>query len=190
MGAKKVAAGIFLATSSLAPTVSVQASETATFTYDALGRLIATSRSGSINNGAATSISYDAAGNRSNYSASGAGPTAPPPPPPSASNTAPTANIDYLAVSEWAADSINVIANDTDADGDYPLTLISVSAPGGGASYYASVESGTTVAWGGSSAGTFDVIYTVRDSRGATSTGTLRVTSISVSTCGNQFCTQ
>lgn len=59
-----------------------EASETTTYSYDALGRLVATNRSGSVNNGVVTSIAYDAAGNRSNYSTSGAPPPPPPPPPP------------------------------------------------------------------------------------------------------------
>lgn len=43
------------------------AAETTTFRYDALGRLGGSNRSGSVNNGVTTTVSYDAAGNRTNY---------------------------------------------------------------------------------------------------------------------------
>lgn len=62
------------------------ASETVTYTYDALGRLTSSSNSGGVNNGLQTGVSYDAAGNRSNYSMSGA----PPPPSLSISNASVT----------------------------------------------------------------------------------------------------
>jgi hypothetical protein len=52
------------------------AAETVTYTYDALGRLVATAHSGGVNNGLQTGISYDPAGNRSNYSVSGSAPLA------------------------------------------------------------------------------------------------------------------
>lgn len=55
--------------------VSASASETTTYTYDALGRLVVTSKSdGAAPNGQITT-SFDAAGNRTNYSV-----TVPPPP--------------------------------------------------------------------------------------------------------------
>ena len=42
-----------------------------TYTYDALGRLTAVSNSGTVNRGVATTVSYDPAGNRINYSVTG-----------------------------------------------------------------------------------------------------------------------
>lgn len=45
-----------------------RASETVTYSYDALGRLVATSVSGGPNNGMSTSIQLDKADNRTNYS--------------------------------------------------------------------------------------------------------------------------
>jgi len=48
------------------------ASETQTYSYDALGRLISTSTSGGPNTGTATSATFDPAGNRSNYTVTGA----------------------------------------------------------------------------------------------------------------------
>lgn len=58
------------------------ASDTVTYTYDALGRLVAVTTSDGPNNGQAVSTSYDPAGNRSNHSLSGSGTPPPPPPPP------------------------------------------------------------------------------------------------------------
>ena len=42
------------------------ATETITYTYDALGRLVSVTRSGTVNNGASASYSYDPANNRTN----------------------------------------------------------------------------------------------------------------------------
>ena len=55
-----------------------EASETVTYTYDALGRLVAVSTSGGPNDDVNVSTAYDPAGNRSNYSVTSG---APPPPP-------------------------------------------------------------------------------------------------------------
>src|SRR3954468_21687933 len=75
MRRKTVAARLFLATSSCAIATAAVAGETITYSYDALGRLVATSSSGTVNNGLATSISYDPAGNRQSYGVTGAGGT-------------------------------------------------------------------------------------------------------------------
>ena len=58
-------------TSLLGPVVTVFAAETVTYSYDALGRLKATSRAGTINNGVTTATTYDAASNRSNHAVTG-----------------------------------------------------------------------------------------------------------------------
>jgi len=42
------------------------ASETITYTYDALGRLVAVARTGTVNNGASATYTYDPANNRTN----------------------------------------------------------------------------------------------------------------------------
>lgn len=49
------------------------ATETITYRYDALGRLVATASSGCANNGLTTAIAYDPAGNRQSYAVTGAG---------------------------------------------------------------------------------------------------------------------
>ncbi len=62
-----------LACSGLALASAAEAGETVSYDYDALGRLTATTSSGTVNNGVATGIAYDPAGNRSAYTVSGAG---------------------------------------------------------------------------------------------------------------------
>jgi YD repeat-containing protein len=49
-----------------------QASTTTTYSYDALGRLVATSNTGTVNNGLTSATTYDKADNRSNYTIAGA----------------------------------------------------------------------------------------------------------------------
>lgn len=51
--------------------IPANASETVTYSYDALGRLVASSTSGGPNDGVATSTQFDPAGNRTNYSVTG-----------------------------------------------------------------------------------------------------------------------
>jgi YD repeat-containing protein len=45
--------------------------ETVTYSYDALGRVVSVSHAGGDNNGMTNSLSYDAAGNRTNYTVIG-----------------------------------------------------------------------------------------------------------------------
>lgn len=54
------------------------ASETTTYSYDALGRLTGSSSTGSVNNGLNTAIQYDPAGNRTNYTVTGSSNNSPP----------------------------------------------------------------------------------------------------------------
>lgn len=61
---------IFMLCASLGISGTVKAQETTTYTYDALGRLISSKTSGSQN--VTTNTSFDAAGNRTNYSVTGA----------------------------------------------------------------------------------------------------------------------
>lgn len=48
------------------------ATETITYQYDALGRLVAVQSSGTVNNGQSVTTTFDAAGNRTNYKVEGA----------------------------------------------------------------------------------------------------------------------
>jgi hypothetical protein len=72
-------ARLILAASALGIAAAAQAGETVTYSYDALGRLTATTSTGTVNNGAASALSYDPAGNRTHYDVSGAAGSAPPP---------------------------------------------------------------------------------------------------------------
>jgi hypothetical protein len=156
-------------------------SETRTYSHDALGWLTAATNSGAVNNGQSDSIAYDPAGNRTSYAITGAssasGLATPPP------NNPPVADTDLMVVSAWASGLVKVVANDTDPYGDTPLTLLSVTEPGG----RAYVVNSTTVGWSGAPTRNYVVNYTVRDSRGATASGVVSVQVTSMM-CGEFFC--
>lgn len=144
------------------------ASETVTYTYDELGRLVAVATSGGPNDALAVSTTYDPAGNRTNYAVSTGG--TPPSPPPPTNNPPVTVN-DTGSQQRCSMATYNVLANDSDPEGDYPLSLVSVT--GGGFS----VLSSTTIQYtSGSPTGNRTGTYTVQDSKGATATGKLIVT--------------
>jgi uncharacterized protein RhaS with RHS repeats len=65
----RVVASFCLAALCLFFITSAPGSETISYTYDALGRLVQVDRSGSINSGAQSTYSYDSAGNRTSTSA-------------------------------------------------------------------------------------------------------------------------
>jgi hypothetical protein len=70
--------------------------------------------------------------------------------------------------------TVVVTSNDTDPDGDYPLTLISASGSGDMIAYVTSsnaitIESGET-------SGAKSIVYSISDSRGATASGNVGVT--------------
>lgn len=87
-------------------------------------------------------------------------------------NQPPVATADVLSVAAGEAGEVDVLANDTDPEGNYPLTLVSVgSAPHGTA--YISYMTGTPK-FGFAArciAKSENVTYVVKDSLGATSTG-------------------
>jgi hypothetical protein len=196
---KTVAARLFLATSSCALASAAVASETITYSYDALGRLVATSSSGTVNNGLATAIAYDPAGNRSCYTVAGAAtgtggsctppppppPSPPPPPPPSPPPppppSGPVANPDSGVVGKCGTVYVNVIANDTDPGGHTPLTLTGVSGATKGT---ASVISATTIEYDSAGpTGTTTFSYTMQNSIGQAATGSITITITSSGTC-------
>jgi YD repeat-containing protein len=146
------------------------ASETTSYSYDALGRLVAVATAGGPNDGLAVATAYDPAGNRSSYSVGGGTPPPPPPPPPPPGNQPPTPAADSGSQERCTTAVYDVAANDTDPDGDYPLTVVSVTGAGFSVASASSVQfvSGSTT---GAKVGT----YTVQDSRGATATATLTV---------------
>jgi hypothetical protein len=199
---KSVAARLFLATSSCALATGAQGSETTTFTYDALGRLVATSSSGTVNNGLTTGIGYDRAGNRACYTVTGAAtgsgggctpsppPPPPPPPPPSPpppppppppSGTPPVTVADSASVGVCNSVTVDVVANDSDPGGNYPLTLVSVGSSSRGEGTVASTTQVTFTAYG--TIGNTSVQYVVRNSVGTTATGTLNIAVTNGSGC-------
>ena len=91
-----------------------------------------------------------------------------------AQNNPPVANVDSVSVKKCMYASVNVVANDTDPDGDYPLTVIAVTSSSLAQTYVESATSIGVTAYG--TLGTSAVTYTVKDSRGATSTGQLSIT--------------
>ncbi|WP_338445674.1 Ig-like domain-containing protein [Pelagerythrobacter marensis] len=164
--------GRWLTAVSLAALASgVFAAETTTYEYDAQGRLIGSSRSGGPASGVINITSYDPAGNRSNHKVAGGTPSPSPPPPPPPPNTPPVANTDYGTMPACSFATFNVVQNDTDADGDYPLKVIAVS---GALSPSISGTTSIKVASSGATGG-FPINYTVEDSRGATGDGVLYV---------------
>ena len=166
------------AAGALAAGGAAQASETVTYTYDALGRLIAVSTSGGPNNGQAVGTCYDPAGNRTTYSVATGAPPAPCAPPPS--NQPPTTVADSLSVVSCGSGTRTVLANDSDPEGHYPLSLVSVTQGTKGA---AVIVSSTTIEYSaGPATGPDTITYTVQDSLGATSNGTLNV-SVTSGTC-------
>lgn len=69
--------------------------------------------------------------------------------------------------------SKNVTANDTDPDGDYPLTVTAVQT-----STIADVsiaDPNTIAVTGYGTVGSQAITYTIKDSRGATASGTLNI---------------
>lgn len=172
--------------SALALASAAQAGETVTYSYDALGRLTATTSSGTVNDGVATGIAYDPAGNRSGYSVTGVAPPpppppapppppppAPPPPPPPPSNQPPVAASDSFQVQRCAAATFNPLANDSDPNGD-PLILTSVGGPAAQIGMMGIANN--RLSWSPSySSGLYSGSYTISDGRGGTATGSFTV---------------
>ncbi len=100
-------------------------------------------------------------------------------------NTPPVANTDSTSMTTCSYKTVNVTANDTDADGDYPLTVISAT---GNSRVGASVASATSVSLSSTlQTGATSVSYTIKDSRGVTDSGTISVTVTSGGSCNSPF---
>lgn len=141
---------------------ALRASETVTYTYDALGRLISTESSGPPNNGLSVSIVYDPTGNRGNYSISG-----------SVANIAPIATDDSAVTTQCEMTSVNVMNNDSDADGNMPLSIVSASYDGAlGAVSISGDHIDFTPNY---NTGTAIVNYIIMDSRGSTAHGAINI---------------
>jgi len=161
------------------------ANETIEHNYDALGRLIISQSEGTVNDEETRSLCYDAAGNRTKFVSDDAAavascaPSFAPMPSPSpisaSSNTAPTASADSISISKTASPtSIDVLANDSDTDGDLPLALTGATLISGGASIEL-ISSSEILVTPAASNGTSIANYQVTDARGAVSTGTLTI---------------
>jgi hypothetical protein len=72
LGERQLRALVFFAIL-FATATPAAASETITYAYDALGRLVAVSRSGTVNNGASASYGYDPANNRTSVTSTAGG---------------------------------------------------------------------------------------------------------------------
>ena len=161
-----------------------QASETVTYSYDSLGRLVGASTTGTVNNGLTVSTSYDPAGNRCGYGVIGAsgsgGGTAGSCPVAPSGNQSPVAVNDSGSMTRCLDKTFAVLANDSDPDGNLPLALVSVS----GASVRGTPSiSGTGIQFTPNDVnGTATVTYVMRDSLGATDSATLTI-AITDGTC-------
>lgn len=88
-------------------------------------------------------------------------------------NQPPVANADGASVGSCGSIVVNVVANDTDPDGNYPLHLTAIVSATAGA---ASVASSTSIFFEAPQGPAGSVVtYTVADSLGATANGTLTV---------------
>jgi hypothetical protein len=91
--------------------------------------------------------------------------------PPQPGNLPPTAVNDYGMGQRCQTRDFDVTANDSDSDGDVPLTVTALNGDNG-----FSIVSGSTIRFGyGGAVGSFATVYTVTDARGATATATLYV---------------
>ena len=173
-GGRRLILALGLLTLSLAPLHSAVGCETVVYTY-ALAPLTVSTISGGPNNSAGVASCFDAAGNRTRYTAgtgvTSCGTTASPPPP---SNAPPIANPDNGgSMGKCTIKYVNVTANDSDPDGD-ALTVIRATTSG---DMFASVASASTVETdGGQTAGAKTIGYTISDGRGGTASSTISVT--------------
>lgn len=186
-----------LSTALLSLPVISTAQEVVTYRYDDLGRLVETRVSGGVDNGVTVATGFDPAGNRVSHAVSGVGGVAPPPPPPPPpapppplpppppppsppppANRPPVTVADTLSVAKCGSGEVNVVANDSDPDGNAPLSVVSAgnvnTAKGTG--YASSATSVRYDADQSGATGSDTINYVVQDSLGATATGTVTVT--------------
>ena len=145
-------------------------SSTKTYTYDALGRLTAAQTVGGQNNNQTHSLCYDPAGNRQTYKATSdgtvaactPGPSPSPSPTPTPTNSPPVTQLDSATVECAAVTTVNLTANDSDPEGNYPLSLVSIVRNSGRAK--ASIASASSASVTGSvTNGGSTFTYTVQD---------------------------
>lgn len=167
-------------------------SSTTTFTYDALGRLVVAETTGGQNNDEVSSYCFDSAGNRTVQQTSstaqtascvdiGNGPIGTPSPTPTPSNSPPVAQADYRTGQCSQRILVDVLANDSDPEGNTPLVLTAVVKTSGGGVLHGFAGSAVDVSFGPVIFDDTVFTYTVQDSLGAVSSGQLTLT---VSSCG------
>jgi len=95
------------------------ASETTSFTYDALGRLTATKRTGGPSNGANMATCFDPAGNRLRYDVTIAAPTScsTPPPTPRSTNLSSETDTNAFSIHSQPSGRTNLQTNDSATEG-------------------------------------------------------------------------
>ncbi|WP_066798437.1 Ig-like domain-containing protein [Sphingomonas soli] len=165
---------------------SIIGNETATYTFDALGRLTGSTIAGGPNSGRLTGTCFDAAGNRIRQDAATSAipacptptPSPTPTPTPTPTNSPPTAVADSISLVCGTSGTVNLLANDSDPEGNTPLVLVSIAYSSGGDAT-ASVASSTSASVTADSVHSTTVFsYVVEDSLGAQSNGTLTVNSV------------
>ena len=162
----------------LSGTANAQSS-TERYTYDDLGRLLMVETEGGQNDGESQALQYDDAGNRTSYQLSTGTTSQPSDPPPAGTNYPPDTTSDSTSGACLTSLTINLTANDTDPEDNYPLQLVSVSRNFGGATATVTSASSVRVTFG--QAGDISQFtYRVQDSLGAQANGQLSVRS---STC-------
>ncbi|MFL6845188.1 MAG: Ig-like domain-containing protein [Allosphingosinicella sp.] len=187
---------LLLTASALALATAAQAGETITYSYDDLGRLTIVSHSGTVNNNVNAGYNYDSADNRSSVnvvvgalpSPPPSPPPPPPPPPPPAPppptpppppgpppppNHPPVTVADSLILARCTTGTVNLLANDSDPDGN-PLSVVALSEATKGSAF---IGSGGEIGYeAGSVTGGETLVYTASDSHGAMTNGNLNVT--------------
>lgn len=100
------------------------ASESVNYSYDVRGRLVAASRSGTVNSGVSSTYTLDKEGNRSQLVVSSGG---------ESGGGLPVANNDSYTYSTYEVCQglapMYPLANDSDAGGHTPLAIVAVGAP-------------------------------------------------------------
>jgi YD repeat-containing protein len=146
--------------------VAAHASETISYAYDANGRLVRVNRTGTVNNGIATTYQHDKADNRANLTVIGS---------PNTLNNPPTTVNNTLSLQRCTVRTVNVLTNDSDPEGNTPLSLTALTNANS-ARGSATFTSNGVVTFDATGTGSVTLVYTVQDSLGASSTGNLTVT--------------
>ena len=149
---------------------SALASETVSYQYDVLGRLIGSSTTGGPNANIATAICFEAAGNCTNYytgTTGGACATASAPTPtPTPAPPTPTYNLDNSLC--YTSRSVELTSNDTYPGGYLPIALASITSTSGDAT-------ASTVDVTANYKGASTFCYVVRNSVDASATSQMTV---------------